>query len=170
MVGGISSIVLFPLTWLALAGIDLVAGDARPGSATRRQADRTNRRCNTAPRPPPNLPIARRKRAGAPVAHLFRAGRAIPTLLFWLVFTMNLLSVYFLGSWLTTLSHSAGFPIQVATILSAVQSVGSIIGTLVIGVLISRYNGYVVLCFYYVGAALGAGAARLSPAPQLSPS
>jgi AAHS family 4-hydroxybenzoate transporter-like MFS transporter len=67
---------------------------------------------------------------------------------------MNLLSVYFLGNWLTTLTHSAGFPLQVATILPAIQSVGAIIGTLVIGVVITRFNGYVVLCCYYIGAAI----------------
>lgn len=152
-VGGISSLLLFALTWLALP--ELISWLGVHGSNPRRLAQLV---AKTMPQyhaaSGADFTYREEKATSATVAQLFRGGRAIPTLLFWLVFTMNLLSVYFLGNWLTTLSHSAGFSIQVATLLTAVQSAGSIIGTLVIGVLISRYNGYVVLFVYYVGAAL----------------
>lgn len=153
IVGGITSLVLFPIALFLLPeSISWLAVRGRDESRVRRLATRVL--------PPQSVPagaplVYREVKApGLTVGHLFRDGRAKATLLFWVVFSMNLLSVYFLGNWLTTLTHSAGFPLQVATTLPAIQSVGAIIGTLVIGVMITRLNGYVVLCGYYVGAAI----------------
>ncbi len=151
--GGIASLILLPVAWLALPeSISWLAvrgrDDARVRGLLARVLPKHAVPSNT------RLVYREEKAPGMTVAHLFRDGRAKVTLLFWLVFAMNLLSVYFLGNWLTTLTHGAGFPLQTATILPAIQSVGAIIGTLAVGLMISRMNGYVVLCCYYLGAAI----------------
>jgi MFS family permease len=46
--------------------------------------------------------VAEKKREGVPVLYLFRDGRALGTVLLWIVNFMNLLNLYFLSSWLPT--------------------------------------------------------------------
>ena len=59
------------------------------------------------------------KRISAPVAGLFRAGRARTTLLLWVVNFMNLLNLYFLSQWLPTIAKSAGQSDSMAVLLGA---------------------------------------------------
>src|SRR5580704_9772883 len=51
---------------------------------------------------------------GVPVAHLFREGRAVATVLLWTVFFMSLLNIFLINFWLPTLTHDAGIPLALA--------------------------------------------------------
>ncbi len=54
------------------------------------------------------LVVREKASAGAPVAELFRAGRAPVTLILWAISFMNLIDLYFLSNWLPTVMRDAG--------------------------------------------------------------
>ena len=60
-----------------------------------------------------------------PVAHLFHSGRALGTLLLWLVFFLNLL-VIFLQNWLPTMLADSGLATETAILVSTLIPVGGI--------------------------------------------
>jgi len=84
-------------------------------------------------------------RASAPVRELFRGGRTRATLLLWTINFMNLLNLYFLGSWLPTIAKSAGLSIPTAVLVGTMLQVGGVAGTLAMGPLIDRFGFYKVL-------------------------
>ena len=49
------------------------------------------------------------RKRGVPIVHLFHDGRALGTLLLWVVNFMNLLNIYFLSNWLPIVVSSAGY-------------------------------------------------------------
>src|SRR5258706_281818 len=67
--------------------------------------------------------VREENKAGGPIVHLFHEGRAVPTLLFWLVNFMNLLNLYSLASWLPMVVRDSGYSAQpgvlVGTVLQA---------------------------------------------------
>jgi AAHS family 4-hydroxybenzoate transporter-like MFS transporter len=81
-------------------------------------------------------------RRGIPLMHLFREGRAMVTLLLWIINFMNLLILYFLGSWLTTVVRDAGYSISTAVLVATVLQFGGILGAFSLGWLIDR-RGFV---------------------------
>ena len=78
------------------------------------------------------------RKGGVPIAHLFREGRGVATLLLWVVNFMNLLNLYSLASWLPTVVTGAGYPQQTAVLVGTVLQVGGTIGTFGLAWLISR--------------------------------
>ncbi|WP_067929061.1 MFS transporter [Alicyclobacillus shizuokensis] len=82
---------------------------------------------------------------GVPVKHLFTEGRAVNTVLVWIVFFMTLLLIYFLTNWMPTLLQGAGFPMGRAIIATAMLQGGGIVGTIVLGSTSDRANPKVVL-------------------------
>lgn len=84
-------------------------------------------------------------KGGAPMLELFHDGRAKATLLLWVVNFMNLLDLYFLSSWIPTISKSAGMTLQNSVLLGTSLFVGGLIGTLIMGPLIDRIGFYKVL-------------------------
>jgi AAHS family 4-hydroxybenzoate transporter-like MFS transporter len=87
------------------------------------------------------LPEEKRS-GGVPIAHLFREGRALATLLLWVVNFMNLLNLYSLASWLPTVVTGAGYPQQTAVLVGTVLQVGGTIGTFGLAWLLQR-GGFV---------------------------
>lgn len=94
------------------------------------------------------------KQSGAPVAELFRHGRARATLLMWVINFMNLLNLYFLANWLPTIAKSAGLPISTAVLVGTMLQVGGVAGTLLMGPIIDRYGFYKVLVPVFLVAAV----------------
>jgi len=78
------------------------------------------------------------KRGGIPVIHLFRNGRAAPTILLWIVNFLNLLNLYFLSNWLPTLIKDAGYSTSKAVLAGTTLQVGGIIGTFALSWFINR--------------------------------
>lgn len=81
-------------------------------------------------------------RTGVPVLHLFREGRAVATILFWIVNFMNLLNLYSLASWLPTVVRDAGYSTQTAVLVGTILQVGGTIGTFGLAWLVAR-SGFV---------------------------
>jgi AAHS family 4-hydroxybenzoate transporter-like MFS transporter len=74
----------------------------------------------------------------SPVAALFSAGRAVSTIVLWVVFFANLLVAFSLLSWLPTLFTAAGLAPRIAFAATATFSLGGFLGGLAMGVLIDR--------------------------------
>lgn len=95
------------------------------------------------------------KLQGAPVAHLFRGGRAAMTLLFWIVNFMNLLNLYSLASWLPTVVRDAGHSTSTAVLAGTVLQVGGTIGTFGLAWLVARGGFIPTLSASFALACLG---------------
>jgi len=89
---------------------------------------------------------------------LFRDGRALMTLLLWLVSFANLLNLFFLANWLPLLSTRMGFSSSIAVLLGTTLQLGGLIGAVFMGPLIDRVGYYRVLvpAFLIAGLAVAA--------------
>ena len=76
---------------------------------------------------------------------LFRDGRALMTLLLWLVSFANLLNLFFLANWLPLLSTRMGFSSSTAVLMGTTLQLGGFIGAIFMGPLIDRLDYYRVL-------------------------
>ena len=85
------------------------------------------------------------KRQGGPVLRLFRDGRALGTVLLWIVNFMNLLNLYFLSSWLPTVVRDAGHTTSTAVLAGTTVQVGGTIAALALGGFIARFGFVPVL-------------------------
>jgi len=97
---------------------------------------------------------------------LFANRRLIPTLLLWVMFFMNMLDIYFLNSWLPTLTHGVGLDVEAAIAVGVAFQLGGMLGTVGLGLLIERLGFHRVLFLTYVAgfvsiAAIGLAGAAL---------
>jgi MFS transporter, AAHS family, 4-hydroxybenzoate transporter len=79
---------------------------------------------------------------GVPVTQLFREGRAVGTILLWIINFMNLVNLYFLSQWLPTVFRNAGMSQTNAIWVGTTLQGGGVVGTLLLGWLIGQL-GYV---------------------------
>jgi AAHS family 4-hydroxybenzoate transporter-like MFS transporter len=96
-----------------------------------------------------------KQQKGFPVRMLFTEGRATFTSLLWTMGFANMVSLFFMNSWLTTVLHNAGFALGTAILIAAVVHVGGIIGGITISDLFDKFAGarfYVLACAYVLAA------------------
>ena len=98
--------------------------------------------------------VREENKAGVPIVHLFHEGRAVPTILFWIVNFMNLLNLYSLASWLPTVVRDAGYSGQTAVLVGTVLQVGGTIGTVGLAWLVSRAGFVRIMSTTFVIAAI----------------
>ena len=84
------------------------------------------------------------------VANLFKSGRAIGTLVLWLVFGLNLALFYALQSWLPTILGGEGFRIGTVALATSLTTVGGIVAAFVIGPAMDRLGPYGSLATLYL--------------------
>lgn len=90
----------------------------------------------------------------APVLELFRNGRAMSTMMFWVAFFCCLLMVYALGSWLPKLMSSAGYALSSSLMFLMVLNIGAIVGAVGGGWLADRFSlRSVLVSFFALGSA-----------------
>ena len=100
-----------------------------------------------------NFVVHEERAPGISVVHLFRQGRALPTILLWIGFFMSLIDIYLLTSWLPTVFHNAGITLSLAVIATAVFQGGGVAASLVLGSFVDRFGAYRVLTStYFLGA------------------
>jgi AAHS family 4-hydroxybenzoate transporter-like MFS transporter len=87
------------------------------------------------------------------VTELFTNGRALGTMLIWVIYFMNLLNLYFLNSWLPTIISDAGIPVETAIRLTSLFQIGGIAGAVVLGRLLDRSFSFWILAGCYAWAA-----------------
>jgi MFS transporter, AAHS family, 4-hydroxybenzoate transporter len=88
------------------------------------------------------------------VIHLFEDHRAIPTLLLWTAFFMNLVTLYFLTNWMPIITNAAGVSVSEAVLITVMFQVGGTVGALALGRLIDWLSAHGVLGASFFGAAL----------------
>ena len=89
-----------------------------------------------------------------PVVVLFADGRALPTVLFWIVFFMNLMVLYTLSNWAPTIITGAGMPMSTANSAVSFYQLAGVPGALVMSFLCDRFGSRLVLPAIFVGASL----------------
>ena len=92
--------------------------------------------------------------AHVPLVSLFKSGRFLSTLMFWLSFFMCLLMVYALSSWLPKLMNKAGYELGSSLMFLLVLNFGAIIGAVGGGWLADRFHLRRVLTIFFVIAAV----------------
>jgi AAHS family 4-hydroxybenzoate transporter-like MFS transporter len=154
--GGIVPIVLAPVMFVILPeSVRLLALRGSEDQRIRRLMARINPDLQLAQA---HFVISEEHPRGFTVKHLFSEGRNVVTLLFWMMFFMNLLDLYFLANWLPTVINAAGLSVELAVITATALQVGGVVGTLVMARLMDRGNPYVVLgCAFFLAAVLIAG-------------
>jgi AAHS family 4-hydroxybenzoate transporter-like MFS transporter len=95
---------------------------------------------------------------GVPVGHLFREGRALPTVLLWIVFFMSLLNIFLINFWLPTLTHDAGIALTLANMATGLFQAGGVVSTLLGGRAVDAYGAYRVLtpAYFLAGVSIAA--------------
>ncbi|MBZ5634425.1 MAG: MFS transporter [Acidobacteriia bacterium] len=91
------------------------------------------------------LPDADRKKGGITFIRLLYDGRAAGTLLLWTVNFMNLLNLYFLQGWLTTVVTDAGYPQSTAALVASMVQVGGTVGAFTLGWFVHKWGFVPVL-------------------------
>ncbi len=102
--------------------------------------------------------MAEERVPGLTVKHLMREGRALGTVLIWIVFFMSLLDIFLLTSWLPEVLHDAGFSISASAIATAALQGSGVVGAFAVGPLLDRRGCLAVLLPLYLLAAIGIAA------------
>jgi AAHS family 4-hydroxybenzoate transporter-like MFS transporter len=95
---------------------------------------------------------------GVPIIRLFYEGRALSTLLIWAVNFTNLINLYFLSTWLTTVARDAGYSESTATLVGTTLQVGGMVGALTLGWFIRSLGFVPVLAACFALASLNIAA------------
>ncbi|MEP3561543.1 MAG: MFS transporter [Marinobacter sp.] len=126
--------------------------------AQKREGEARNILCQVAPFKAINeqdvLVVPPTTESKAPVLELFRGGRAMSTLMFWVAFFNCLLMVYALGSWLPKLMSAAGYPLDSSLMFLMVLNIGAIVGAVGGGWLADRFSLRSVMVSFFI---LGSG-------------
>ena len=104
--------------------------------------------------PDTQFAVHEENRGGVPVIHLFREGRALGTILLWIVCFMNLYNLYFLSNWLPTVVRGAGYPTSTAVLVGTTLQVGGTLGTFWLAWMIGRLGFIPVLTTAFVVASI----------------
>lgn len=89
-----------------------------------------------------------------PLVALFKSGRFLSTLMFWVAFFMCLLMVYALSSWLPKLMNKAGYELGSALMFLLVLNFGAIFGAVGGGWLADKFHLRRVLTVFFAIAAI----------------
>ena len=89
--------------------------------------------------------VPEKEHQGVPWVQLFQEGRALGTVLIWIVNFMNLLNLYFLTNWLPTIVADIGYSTPIAVRVGATLQLAGAIGALFQGWLVHRLGFVPVL-------------------------
>lgn len=98
--------------------------------------------------------ISEDKKKGVPIVQLFHDGRALGTILLWVVNFMNLLNLYFLSNYLPLVLRDSGFPDKIAVQSASILQIGGVVGTFVLSPFIKKFGFNVVLCISFTIACI----------------
>jgi MFS transporter, AAHS family, 4-hydroxybenzoate transporter len=156
VVGGLAPLLLVPI--LALRLPESVRFLALTGRANARVAGLLGQiNPKAAFAPATRFTVDEPGLTGVPVLHLFRAGRTLVTLLFWVVFFMSLLDLYFLSNWLPTVLNDLGATVSEAAVIGSMLQVGGVVGAFALGSVIDRFSFRALALVYFIAVfAIGA--------------
>lgn len=149
VIGGVLPLILCPLLILWLPeSLSLLALDERENDRVRSLLMRIDPSADFAA--DAHFTIVEESGKGFLLPQLFANRRLLPTLLLWIMFFMNMLDLYFLNSWLPTLTHGVGLDVQAAIAVGVAFQLGGMFGTVGLGLLIERLGFHRVLFLTYV--------------------
>ena len=90
------------------------------------------------------------RQSGITVKHLFLEGRAVGTVLLWVIFFASLLDIYLISSWLPVVLAGAGLSISQSVTTGALVQLGGALTTLLVGPVIDRVGWLTVLVPLYI--------------------
>jgi AAHS family 4-hydroxybenzoate transporter-like MFS transporter len=90
--------------------------------------------------------------ARAPLPSLFTQGRAVGTIMLWIILLLSLLMTYFLTNWIPIIATQNGLIARVAILGAVMLNLGSIIGSIVLGRFVRRRPAATIVVGYVVGA------------------
>lgn len=90
------------------------------------------------------------RQPGITVVHLFREGRAVGTILLWVIFFASLLDIYLITSWLPVVLTSAGLSLTGSVTAAALVQLGGAATTILVGPVIDRRGWLTVLVPLYL--------------------
>jgi AAHS family 4-hydroxybenzoate transporter-like MFS transporter len=99
-----------------------------------------------------------KKLPGVPMKHLFMEGRALTTILLWLLFYLSFLLLIFVTIWNPTLLRRSGASIQQASIAYTLWNLAAVVATLTVGRVMDKFNYFNALSLTFVISALSVGA------------
>ena len=150
IVGGVAPLIMLPI--LAVRLPESVRFLAIKGEAPARVAELLRKISpKTAFAPDAQFVVHESRLAGIPVAHLFREGRALVTLLLWVAFFMGLLDIYFLANWLPTVLNDLGASVSEAALIGSLLQIGGVVGTFALGSVVDRFSFHALGLTYFVG-------------------
>jgi|KBSMisStandDraft_5_1062788.scaffolds.fasta_scaffold87521_2 AAHS family 4-hydroxybenzoate transporter-like MFS transporter len=91
--------------------------------------------------------------AGLSATHLFKGGRALATMLLWVIVFMNSFEIYVFASWLPTLARASGLSEQASVMTGVAMTLGGFAGTLGMGWLLDRFSIERMMAVNYAAAA-----------------
>lgn len=87
------------------------------------------------------------------VIHLFKDGRALATVLLWVIFFMSLLDIYLLVNWLRTAMTETGAPQRVAILIGTILQVGGLMAVVPLAWALDRAGPRITMAAAYFAAA-----------------
>jgi AAHS family 4-hydroxybenzoate transporter-like MFS transporter len=149
VIGSILPLILCPflIAWLP-ESLSLLALDERRNDQVRALLMRIDPSANFAE--DARFMIVEESGKGFLLPQLFANRRLLPTFLLWIMFFMNMLDIYFLNSWLPTLTHGVGLDVQAAIAVGVAFQLGGMFGTVGLGLLIERLGFHRILFSTFV--------------------
>jgi AAHS family 4-hydroxybenzoate transporter-like MFS transporter len=105
---------------------------------------------------------------GNPVAGLFRDGLAPITVLVWILYFANLISLYLIGYWLPTVLHMSGLTPADAVFAASLRDAGPLLSIFVLAPLSQRFTPQSVLTVSLAAGAFAIAAVGLLDLPYLA--
>jgi MFS transporter, AAHS family, 4-hydroxybenzoate transporter len=152
-VGGVIPLVI--ATWCMLRLPESIRFLAARGDSHKRIAAILTRVSGEPVSPQQSFTVPDYSKAKASLSRLFGPGRTGPTLLMTFVLACNTLMLYFLLSWLPTVMKLAGLSAREAMLATVLPNLGGVIGAILLGKFIDRYDGFRVMAVGGVIAGTG---------------
>jgi MFS transporter, AAHS family, 4-hydroxybenzoate transporter len=90
--------------------------------------------------------------ARAPLPSLFTQGRAVGTIMLWIILLLSLLMTYFLTNWIPIIATQNGLTARIAILGAVMLNLGSIIGSIALGRFVRKRPAATIVVGYIVGA------------------
>jgi MFS transporter, AAHS family, 4-hydroxybenzoate transporter len=97
--------------------------------------------------------VSEERAPGLSVKHLFSSGRALQTILLWVIVFMNNFEIYVFASWLPSLARATGLTEEASVLTGVAMTAGGLAGTLAMGWLLDRFSIEHMMAGIYVAAA-----------------
>lgn len=111
--------------------------------------------------PDAHFVVYEERASGATVRHLFSHGRAVATILLWIIVFMNSFEIYVFASWLPSIARASGLTEEASVLTGVALNIGGLAGTLAMGWLLEKFSIERMMAVIYAAAAGFIGALAL---------